>query len=305
MMRGKAIVRSGVLAAVVAVGCTAAGSDNEALRRGDQAYARGDLTEALAEYRFALVQGGDDPQVLARTAHTYARTGRVTEAGEHYRQAVALDPTLADLAASDLLRVASRAIESNDGTAAAAAVDAATRIEPGVSLAGISLPLARHFARSGQYAQALPFFQKAVRESPSNTTVIFEMAIAHQELGDCRRALVFFEQVRGYVTPAQRSEVDWNIGSCSADLAAEARADDDLEEALRLYRTTIEIGEPRNRLAATWFEVGEILSSRGECDAALNAFEQVQEEDFPGGLLLERARARVDQIRFGRGDGPC
>jgi len=76
---------------------------------------------------------------------------------------------------------------------------------------------------------------------------------------------------------------------------------------LRLYQTTIELGEPRNRLSQAWFEIGEILASRGECSAAVSAFDQVSRQDLPGGFLVDRAQVRVDEIRFFRrgGEGPC
>jgi tetratricopeptide (TPR) repeat protein len=192
-------------------------------------------------------------------------------------------------------------MESGDGVAAAAAVEGASELRPGVSPAGISLSLARHFTRTGRPDQSVPFFQKALRENEAATNVTFEMALAHEEMGDCRRALVFFEQIRRDVTPAQRSEVDWNIGNCSAELAEEAEVDEDFEEALRLYRITISIGEPRDRLGEAWFRVGEILSARGDCQAAVEAFEQVRRQELSGGLLADRARARIDEIRFGRG----
>lgn len=296
-----------VLVFFAASGCTAAGSEGEAVRRGDEAFARGDLPEALAEYRLSLAQGGDDVGAFLRAAHAYAQSGRVDEARLYYQQAVEIEPELSDLAASDLLRVARAAIARQDGIAAAAAVEAAMELRPGVSLTGISLPLARHFAGNGRYGQALPFFQKALRETESDPDVVFEMALTHEELGDCRRALVFFEQIREEVTPAQRSEVDWNIGNCSVDLAEEAKIEEDLDEVLRLYQTTIELGEPRNRLSQAWFEIGEILASRGECSAAVSAFDQVSRQDLPGGFLVDRSQARADEIRFFRrgGEGPC
>jgi tetratricopeptide (TPR) repeat protein len=265
------------------------------------------LPEALAEYRLSLAQGGDGVDGFLRVAHAYASSGRVIEARDYYQQAVDIEPELAGLAASDLLRVAKMAIGSQDEIAAAAAVEAAMELIPGVSLTGISLPLARHFTRNGQYGRALPFFQKALRETDSDPDVIFQMAFTHEELGDCRRALVFFEQIREEVTPAQRSEVDWNIGNCSVELATEAKAEEDLDEALRLFQTTIELGEPRNRLAEAWFEIGEILASQGECSAAVAAFDQVSSQDLPGGFIVGRARARADDIRFFRrgGEAPC
>jgi tetratricopeptide (TPR) repeat protein len=292
---------------LVLTACTAAGDEEGAIRRGDEAFARGDHPEALAEYRLALRQGNREVPTLTRTAHAYARVGRIDDARDLYREAILRDPEVADLAAADLLRVARRAVERRDGIAAAAAVGAAMELQPGVSLAGLALPLARHFAGNGQYGEALPFFQKALAEEGPYPEVIFEMALAHEELGDCERALVFFEQVREEVPAGQRSEVEWHVGNCSFELAREAREKGDREEALRLYAATIELGEPRNRLAQAWFETAEILAEAGRCLAAVQAFEAVLEEELTGGaLLIQRARDRIDEIRFRRGGpGPC
>ena len=92
--------------------CSAAGPEEEALRRGDEAFARGDLEEALAEYRLSLAQGAADVDTFLRVAHAYAESGRIDEAREYYLEAVEGDPATADLGASDLLRVA----EARDGT---------------------------------------------------------------------------------------------------------------------------------------------------------------------------------------------
>ena len=300
--------RAAVLFALVipVAACSGVGPENEALRRGDEAFARGDLAEALAEYRLSLAQGTGDVDTFLRVAHAYAESSRIDEAREYYLAAAERDPATADLGASDLLRAVRRAMARQDGTLAAAAVEGAVLLKPGVSLHGISLPLARHFARNGRHGQALPFFQKAIREMETDPEVVFEMALAHAELDDCRRALVFLEQIRGAVGPARRPEVDWNIGNCSADLAIEARAEENGEEALRLHRVTIGIGEPRNRLARAWFEVGEILESQGECRAAVEAYDQVGQQDLSRGFIVAEAERRVDEIRFRRGgEGPC
>jgi tetratricopeptide (TPR) repeat protein len=286
-------------------GCFIGGSSEGAMLRGDEAFARGDFTEALAEYRLALRQGDRDPEILVRTAHAYASTGRISEARDHYREAILQDPELADLASADLLRVAKRAADRRDGIGAATAVTAAMELKPGVSLTGIALPLARHFAQNGDYGQALPFFQQAVGEENLDPVVVFEMAKVHDEIGDCRSAVVFYDQVRTGLSVADRSELDWRTGNCSMELARESLLEEDLEEALDFYRVTIDLGEPRGRLAEAWFETGEILAQSGECTAATRAFEQAIREDLTG-VFGDRARARVDQIRFRPGGGgPC
>ncbi|MEX1258723.1 MAG: tetratricopeptide repeat protein [Gemmatimonadota bacterium] len=298
-----------LLGAIPLVACGGSGSEEGAMRRGDQAFARGDLPEALAEYRLGLRQGDRTVELLVRAAHAYARSGRIEEARAHYAEAVALDSAVANLAASDLLRVAGEAVARDDGIAAATAYEAAMEIRPGVSLSGVALPLARHFARRGQYGQAVPFFEKAVLEAASSPDVVYEMARAHRELGDCERALIFFEQARNGLRRDLLSELDYYVGDCSTELARAAQMNGDTEEALRMYQNTISIGEPRRNVAPAWFEIAEILAARGECAAAVRAFENVIEvlrQDQATGALWDRARDRIDQIRFGRGtDGPC
>lgn len=286
--------------------CTAAGSDGEAIRRGDAAFAQGDFAEALSEYRLALRQGNDDATTWMRTAHAFARTNRIDEAREHYDAAIARDPSLADQAASDLLRVARRAVERRDGMVASAATDAAVRIRPGVTLSGVALDLARHYVRNAQPAQALPWFQQALAEQDDDPAILLELALAHEQLGDCERALAFFEQVRPRIQPNRRSEVDWQVGNCSFQLAREAQSRGFSDEALRHFRAVTTLGEPRNLLGQAWFETGEILARRGECTAAVAAFERVIEAESNAGALANRARDRVDQILFRRsGEGPC
>jgi len=291
----------------VHAGCTAAGSGDGALQRGDEAFARGDYPEALAEYRLVMRQGNEDVEILTRTAHAFAKVGRIDDARELYWLAVEKDPGVADLAAADLLRVAHRATRSRrDGIMAAAAVEAALELRPGVNLTGLARPLAEHFSRNGQYGQALPYFQKAMGEVGHDPILVLDMARAHEELGDCELALTYLEQIQDEVPVVRRSEVEWRMGHCSFELGREAMEAERFEAALEFFNVTIEMGEPRNRVAQAWFEVGEIRAKEGRCAEAIQAFEQVQREELGGGILIQRARDRIDDIRFRRGgDGPC
>jgi tetratricopeptide (TPR) repeat protein len=302
------------------VACSPRATDVSAIRRGDEAFAFGNFEEALAEYRLAIRQGADDPVLAARVAHTYAMMGRVDDAGAYYLDAAAREPGLTDQAVSDLMRLARDAQSSGDRFAMATAVETAVRLQPGVGVGTMALPLARHYFENGQYGRALPFYQKALAEaSDSVPEIVFEVGVAHDEIGDCSHALIFFEQFREMVRPWERGEVDWYIGSCAFNLASElldhARGADaetgegELAEALRLVNRTVEVGEPRNIQAQAWFEKGEILAEMGECEAAMEAFAQVRYAD-QAGSLIDRAQSRFDEIRFGRGledlrDGRC
>lgn len=301
-------------------GCSPRASDRSAVRRGDEAFAMGNYDEALAEYRLAVRQGTDDPEVTARVAHTYTILNRVDDAATYYLDAVTRDSSLVDQAVADLMHVAQRALSTGDRFAMATAVENALRLRPGVGVGEMALPLARHYYRNGQHGRALPFYEKAMAEaSDSLPDVVFEVGVAHDEIGDCEHALVFFERFREMSRPWEWGEVNWYIGRCAFELAGRLRegtgsssgerAEARLEEALQLVDRTIEVGEPRNIQAQAWFEKGEILADLGRCEEAMDAYAQVRYFD-QGAALTDRAQARFDEIYFGRGlerlrDGRC
>lgn len=313
VMRAKPPIPFLILCALAA--CSPRATEVSAVRRGDEAFAQGNFEEALAEYRLAVRQGADDPAVTARVAHTFVMMGRVDDAGAYYVDAAAREPGLTDQAVSDLMRLARDALASNDRFAMATAVETALKLRPGVGVGEMSLPLARHYFVNGQYGTALPFYQKAMAEATQSVPdIVFEVGQAHEEIGDCRHALVFFERFREMVRPWERGEVDWYIGTCAFDIARElldsrSIGKQDLTRALELVNRTVEVGEPRNIQAQAWFEKGEILAELGQCQEAMEAYAQVRYAD-QAGSLIDRAQSRFDQIRFGVGlehlrDGRC
>jgi tetratricopeptide (TPR) repeat protein len=286
--------------------CTTRASEENALRRGDEAFAQGDFDEALAEYRLAVRQGAEGPEVAARVAHTYAMMGRVDDAGGYYIEAAARDPELADQGVSDLMRLAWDAQDRQDRFAMATAVETALELRPGIGVGDMSLPLARHYFENGEYGRALPFYQKALGDAADSVPeIVFEVGRAHDEIGDCEHALFFFEQFRAMVRPWERGEVDWYIGTCAFNIARDLRRrttlePEELDRALELIDRTVEVGEPRNIQAQAWFEKGEILSELGQCTAAQEAYSQVRYAD-QAGSWVDRAQSRFDEIRFGTG----
>ncbi|MEQ1857452.1 MAG: tetratricopeptide repeat protein [Longimicrobiales bacterium] len=308
-------IRRAAFAAMLSLfACSPRASEVNSVRRGDVAFAQGDFDEALAEYRLAVRQGADDPSVVARVAHTYAMMSRVDDASTNYRDAAARDPALVDQAVSDLMRLAREAHASGDRFAMASAVESALDLRPGVGVGEMTLSLARHYFTNGEYGRALPFYQIAMAEATDSVPeIVFEVGQAHEEIGDCEHALVFFEQFRSMVRPWERGEVDWYIGTCAYNIARDLRSraldPEELQRALALVDRTVEVGEPRNIQAQAWFEKGEILAELGECEAAMEAYAQVRYAD-QAGSLVDRAQSAFDQIRFGRGlehlrDGRC
>ena len=288
------------------VGCSFRATEENAVQRGDVLFAQEKYEEALAEYRLAVRQGADAPSTTARVAHTYAMMGRVDDAGAYYIAAASKEDVLADQGVSDLMRLANEAWAKNDRFAMATAVETALRLRPGLGVAEMSLPLARHYFENGEFGRAVPFYQKAMAGAADSVPeVVFEVGQAYEEIGDCQHALLAFERFREMVRPWERGEVDWYIGTCAFTLTRELRGrpmleEEELEEALALVQRVVDVGEPRNIQGPAFFEKGEILVELGRCDDAMDAYAQVRYAD-QAGSLIDRAQDRYDEIRVGRG----
>lgn len=281
--------------------CFSGGADETSVLRGDEAAALGDLDAALAEYRLAVRTGLPDASTLARVAHTYVEMGRIDEAGDFYHRAVDEDPGYADQAVSDMVRLARAADGRHDLFGLASAMETAMSFRPGITIRDMALPLARHYFRHGEYGTALPYYQTTLAGMEEDTVpeVLFEAASAYDEVGDCRRALLHYEQYRRMILRWQRGEVDWKIGRCSLRLAQDLRSERADEEALTHIERTIALGEPRSLQAVAYFEMGEILSDMGRCEDAMQAFLQVRRVDHTGtSPLVDRAQWRYDELRF-------
>jgi len=129
-------------------GCTPLNEEGSSISRGDRAFAKGDIEEALAEYKLALRQGASDAMTYARVAHTYVVLKRIDEAREYYRLAVAQDSTLVDQALSDFVHLAREEDRGGDRNGMASAVETAVEFRPGVNLV----------KKLGELTQQVPLF---------------------------------------------------------------------------------------------------------------------------------------------------
>lgn len=289
-----------------AAGCGHDPADGTARLRGDRAFARGDYEEALAEYRLSLLREDPGPDGLVRAAHAYVALGRVDEARALYEEAVAEDGVHADQAVTDFVALARRANENGDSYGMASAMEAALHFRSGILAEELALPLARHYRGAGEYGRAGALYVRALRRNRDDPDVIFETALAHEEIGDCESALVYYNEFRE-LAPRRAAEVRLHVGTCSFRLAGERRAQGEVEEAIELLDAVLELNEPRALVPQAHFDKAEILADIGDCLAALESYRAVGGAGGAGPrALVRRARDRVDEIRFGRAeDGQC
>lgn len=298
-IRSRRAILPAVLAAVLAA-CT---DPEPAIVRGDRLWADSNYTDALAEYRLALRQGGEDEDIMVRVAHAYARTGQLDRAREVYGRLLEWAPEYTDQAVFDYLTLAERARARGDRFGMAGGVEAALELRPELDVGPMATRLARYHADMGNAARALEFYQRAlVTASPDSVPgLLFEIALIHEGQGDCRVAVGYFTAYRQRVSRGRRAEeAQWHAGNCAYELAKQAHRAGNLTEALEHLSLVIELGQPVNIQDQAWFDRGEIYYALGRFDEALDSYHQVLElnKTRGGGLIVERAQSRIDDIRF-------
>jgi len=306
---GPAFSCRATLAAVLVMWSTGCRDADDALTRGDRLWADSSHTEALAEYRLSYERSGDEA-ALARVAHAYAVTGQFEQARERYAELLERAPHYTDQAVFDYLTLARAAQERSDRYGMAGAVEAALALRPGLPVTDMAAPLARFYARAGDVERAREFFDHALGAAPPDSMagLLFDYASFQESEGNCAEAIELFSAFRVRQPRGERADqARWNVGNCSFELARAARAEGQHERALAHLQTVLDLGVPQNLIDQAWFDRGESLLELGRRDEALEAYVRVLENvRTAGGQLAERARQRINELRFGSGSaGPA
>jgi len=292
-----------VACVVVLPALLACDEQEPAVARGDRLWADSSYENALAEYRLALLQGSRDDAAYLRVAHAYAQLGKLEEAVESYRTVLDRSPELADQAVFDYLALARRALARGDRHGVARGVEAALALQPALPLGEFAPVLARYYSEVGDPERALLFYQRALTTAAPEAVpgIFFQLGSVHAGRGNCREALGFFAAARDRaVDKARADEAKWRMGECAFELARRARQEGQITEALAQLELVLELGTPANLLDQAWFERGEVLFALGRFEQALESYRRVLELNRSrGGALVDRARERIDQIRFG------
>ena len=278
----------------------ACGSDENALLRGDRYWADSNYTAALAEYRLAARQNGRDPQVSARVAHAYVMTGQLDRGRRQYEELIKVEPSYTDQAVFDFLASARVSMARGDRFGTARAAEAALALRPGLDLDDLAVPLARHYAATGDVDRALEFYNRALGRAAEqgNPALLFELASLIEQNGKCVDAVPYFRTfIEQSSSRDSATEARWRMGTCGLERGRQALEAGDARQAVELFDITLEVGSPPHLLEQTWFERGEALLALGRTEEAAAAFERVLELSSEGRTQFSvRAERRLQEL---------
>jgi tetratricopeptide (TPR) repeat protein len=290
------------LSALFLILAACGGSPDDAVERGDRLYGAGRVDAAIAEYRLALRQQGDEPGVLLRLGDAYGKRGEVEASLRYVRRLLTQDSTYRYQAAAVLSEAARVALEEGAPENMARALGPVERISIGLIPPDLRLSLARHYSGLSDHGRALPLYLGAAENGEIPAEVELETARTFQELGGCREALGYFESylARGGSPGTDRSAVRWQYGNCLFAVAEEELRQGKSRSARAHLDILIDQGVPRTLLDRAHFERGEILLGWGAHAEAESDFLAVLDlNPARSGPLVSMAEDRIREIRYG------
>lgn len=286
---------------VVLIGCGA--DDQDAVARGDRLAGEGRVDEAIAEYKLALRQRGEEPLVLLRLGHAYAGRGDVDASLRYFNRLLDMDSTYTYQVAADLVEAATVARDEGALDNMARALQPVQRLGIGQIPEDLKLDLARYYQESGDPGSALPLYLSALGDSEEEPPkrVWFETARSFQELGGCGEALGYYRNFlagRGQ-DPGDRAAAQWEYGTCLLEVAEAEVERGRTGSALANLDLLIELGVPRGVLDRAHFQRGGIRLDNGDAAGAREDYETVLAlNPARTGPLVQMAEERLREIRY-------
>ena len=287
--------------AILSLSCGGAANKHETL--GDRAYSALQYSEALVEYRLALVQHVNDPRLLAKAAASALHAGSLADAAEAYLAlAESGNDTRFTEAADGLERVAQAALEVGDREALTAALAGLRQAVPGRALGSFAQQLAREIGDAPPSEDVLSVLAYAAAAAPDARlldSLMFTYAAVLRQLGRCEEAVPVFEGlVRRQREPAVRGSARSGLGYCSLSIARQFHGDLQLPlSAEEWYRRAIRGADGTVYGRQAYLGLGDVLFSRGDYSGAAEAYESVLFEATPGDSLAEVAYQRLNMLR--------
>ncbi len=280
--------------------CGGAATEHETL--GDRAYSALQYDDALVEYRLALVQRAEDPELLAKVAASALHAGSLADAAEAYLLLAegGNDNRLTE-ASDGLERLARVALEAGDTEALTAALGGLRQAAPGRALGSFAQQLAREIGDGRPSEDVLSVLAYAAAAAPDARlldSLMFTYAAVLRQLGRCEEAVPVYEGlVRRQREPAVRESARGGLGYCAMIIARRFHGDLQLPlSAEEWYRRAIRGAEGTGYGRQAYLGLGDVLFARGDYPGAAEAYESVLFEAAPGDSLAEVAYQRLNML---------
>ena len=275
------------------------------MEKGDRLMAAVQVDAAIAEYKLAQRQLGDDPEVLLRLGSAYSQRGDVEGSLSYFRQALAVDTSYRYRIASELIDLARGALRRGSLDNMARALQPLQDDGLGLISEDLKVSLAGYYQEQGDYGQALPLYLFLLDSQDGADSLLsdvwFQTGHAFKEMGGCSEALRYFETFLEFegLSGASLTAARWEYGECLYEVADEQATSGQRGEARLKLDRLIAQGVPRTVLDRGHFLRGELRVLAGELSAAQEDFQAVLDlNPSRTGRLAQLAEQRLREIRY-------
>jgi len=284
-------VKGWVLAVGVLLGCAGSAADHE--RLGDTAYATGEYTSALEEYRAAA----RDARVWAKLGAVAVKVGEYREAAEAYTALAAADRTRITEAARGLEMVARAADRSGSGAALEDAVAALRRLAPGRVSSRYTIALLRSGRLGSTEVAALgPLALAAAGDAAGVDQTLVQYGDALQGTTACAEAAeVFQAALRRSRDLAVRQRSAEGLGHCGLQLGREALLVEHPEVAVEWFSRVVAADPGSDRARLALIGLGDARRVLGDLLGATLAWQDAIGPE-PTDSIAAQAAARLTQV---------
>jgi tetratricopeptide (TPR) repeat protein len=185
-------------------------------------YDQKDYSQAIQYFTEAINLDPNFAAALEGRGDAYYALGQYQQALSDFQKAQSLSP-------SDQLNQMMQSAQSKAGTAPASGSPATSSPATSAGLAGNSFDQGAAFYQKKQYQAALPYFQQAVRENPTDAKVYYYLGLTQAATGDYKDACVnltlsdrkqpnpslraYVAQLRAKLSPEDQRWVDGQVGA--------------------------------------------------------------------------------------------
>lgn len=283
-----------VLAAALAVAACRAGADHE--RLGDRRYAEAAWVDAAAEYRMALRQGRDSPELRAKIAQASMRAGQLELAVRAWRDLARIDAASRADAVEGLARTTRLALDARDQGALQAAVEALGELAP-QRLIGLGA-VARLAAGGRAASPELLLVAAAAQQSrPAAESLLTGWAELVAARGDCTLARRAYAAIvrRAPTGPAAR-QARAGQAVCEVVEGRAALGVGDLEGARLAFETAIALAGPDSTTRLAWLLLGDTFWAGGDTTHAASAYNKAIEGGDADHPVVQRAQEQLRKL---------
>jgi protein O-mannosyl-transferase len=215
---------------------------------------RGQLNEAIANYREALEIKPEVAQVQSNLGNALLREGQVEEAIVHLQTALQIDPAYAEA----YNHMGSAVMKKGQAGEAIAYYQRAVQLNTSYADAYNNLGVA--FLRNGQADQAIAYYKKAVAINPGSAEMQFNLGNALAREGNWADAIACYQAALSAERDSVKAaKVRNNLGAALEKLGKSDEALEQFSEALQI----------NGNYPEAHFNVGRMLAQLGRRDEAV------------------------------------